>query len=59
MENKIINVINNEIKYLKKDFATTGEYDTVGNAKIQGMIEILQVVTGKKYYYDNNGLHER
>lgn len=27
-------------------------------ARIDGMLEILKFITGKDYYYDENGLHE-
>lgn len=29
------------------------------NAKIQGMIAMLEIATGKSYFYDNAGLHKR
>lgn len=28
-------------------------------SRICGMIEVLQIATGKQYYFDENGLHER
>ena len=28
-------------------------------ARLNGMIEVLKIFTGKDYYYDANGLHER
>jgi hypothetical protein len=59
MEDKMIERINKEIEGLKRIFEVTKTYDPVGNAKIIGMIEMLSIVTGKNYYYDENGLHER
>lgn len=28
-------------------------------AEIDGMLDMLSIVTGKEYYFDENGLHER
>lgn len=28
-------------------------------AKINGMLDVLSILTDKTYYYDENGLHER
>ena len=32
---------------------------SLANAKIQGMIAMLEIATEKEYYYDNDGLHEK
>lgn len=56
---EMIKRIEVEISWLKDIYENTKEYDPVGNAKICGMIEMLNIVTGKEHYYDANGLHER
>lgn len=56
---KMVERIENEIKVSKRYFEATNEVDTLTNSKICGMIEMLQMVTGKEYYFDENGLHER
>lgn len=59
MAEKMIERINKEIAGAKRYYEATGQNDVLGNCKILGMIEMLQIATGKEYYYDENGLHER
>lgn len=59
MIEKMIQKINETIELSKKWYETTGIIDVTGNHKIYGMIEMLQIATGKEYYFDNEGLHER
>lgn len=45
----------------KHEFETRGATDFYYReyARICGMIRMLEIVTGKNYYFDANGLHER
>ena len=58
---EIEHLINDWIDSARKEFETNGRsnwYFTAIN-RIYGMIEGLQVLTEKKYFFDENGLHER
>ena len=59
MIEKMIKRINLEIEWLKSSYEITNEFDPITNAKIGGMIEMLNIASGKEYYYDATGLHER
>lgn len=59
MEEKIIARINQKIAKMVKEFDKTKEYNSIANAEVDGMIEILELVTGKKYFYDETGVRER
>jgi hypothetical protein len=59
MEDKMIERINREIEISKKYFELTGQTDIQTNCKIIGMLQMLEIATGKEYYFDENGLHER
>ena len=61
MENKMIERINQEIEYTKQLFEQWNNHEWIKTnlAKIDGMIEMLEIATGKKYYRDNDGVHER
>lgn len=60
MEKKMIERINQEIEFCKRFYETaTRETHNVNIARLNGMIEMLSLVTGKKYYFDENGLHEK
>lgn len=61
MENKMIARINQEIEFIKKmyDNRVSSETHMVNVARLNGMVEMLSIATGKEYYYDNDGLHER
>lgn len=56
---KIVEKINQKIERLEKKFAETHRFDDVANAELDGMIDMLKIVTGKDYYYNETGLHER
>ena len=59
MEQKMLERINETIAISKKWYEVTGQVDTLTNNKILGMLEMLTIVTGKQYYFDENGVHER
>lgn len=61
MEEKMIARINEEIEYVKNlyDQWNNPEWIQTNIAKIDGMMIMLELVTGKKYYRDNDGVHER
>lgn len=58
MENKMIERINKEIKLMVEDYKATGKYDARANAELKGMMEMLVLVTGKDYRYNENGVYE-
>ena len=39
-------------------FQETHKFSETDNAEIDGMIEMLKIVTGKDYYYNENGVYE-
>jgi hypothetical protein len=57
--NLIIDVINEEINHGVIEFKNFGssEYYNRVYSRICGMIEVLQIMTGEKYYFDESGLH--
>lgn len=59
--NKMINEVNNWINLLKIEYEKYGrsEWYTITYNRVLGMITMLTIATGKEYYFDNNGLHER
>lgn len=59
MEEKMIARINKKLEQMAKDFDRTHQFNEIDNAKVYGMMEMLELVTGKEYYYDANGVHER
>ena len=61
MENKMIEKINQEIENAKEIANTWKNEAIVEKAiiKIKGMIELLEFVTNKNYYFDNEGVHEK
>ena len=59
MEEKMIAKINKKLDQMKKDFNRTHRFNEIDNAKVYGMMEMLELVTGKEYYYDQSGVHER
>lgn len=58
MENKMIKKINEEIKFMVNEYKATGKYDARANARLNGMMEMLVLVTGKDYRYNENGVYE-
>lgn len=59
MVEKMIERINNEIEISKKYFELNRKTDIQTNCKIIGMLQMLEIATGKEYYFDENGVHER
>lgn len=59
--NKMIEAINFGIEGAKYEFKNHGssEFYNREYARICGMIRMLEIATGKNYYFDENGLHER
>lgn len=55
---KMENRVKEEIEAAKAAFEVSQTYDSVGNAKIIGMLEMLNIVTGRHYTYGNDGLHK-
>ena len=53
--------INTEISFAKKHYDVSGkDEEHIRNmAKIHGMIEMLEIVTEKKYIIEENGLAEK
>lgn len=58
---EIEHTINSWIDNACKEYKTNGRSDWYHTAynRICGMISILKIITGKEYYFDENGLHER
>lgn len=59
MTEKMIARINQKIAKIAKEFEKTKKYDSIANAELDGMMEILELVTEKNYFYDETGVHER
>lgn len=61
MENKMKRIIKKEIEMAKRYYDTVGD-DEVHYAnvnQIDGMVRILNVLSGKDYSFNYNGLYER
>lgn len=61
MEEKIITAINAEIEEhaeLRRELGTWHQDVMAHSAKLEGMIEVLSMVTGKKYRQTREGLVE-
>lgn len=58
MKEKMIEKINQRIKRMEIRFQETHKFSETDNAEIDGMIEMLKIVTGKDYYYNENGVYE-
>lgn len=58
MEKKMIERINEEIRFEVMVFKMTGKNDARAVAKINGMIEMLRIANGKKYSYNEDGVFE-
>ena len=59
MEEKMIAKINEEIKFMVDEFNRTKHRNENNVNRLYGMIDMLVLVTGKEYFYDENGIHER
>lgn len=62
MENitfRMIERINKKIKYAHDNFTEWNESHSLRMAEIDGMIDMLSILTGKNYIITENGLKER
>ena len=63
MDKKLIEAINKMITEAAREFHANGDQWTPAHerniAKIHGALEMLEVATGKKYVFDENGAKER
>lgn len=59
MVEKMIKAVNEKINLTVGAYALTHTYDAIANAEVRGMLSMLQLATGKEYYYDESGVHER
>jgi len=59
MEEKMIERINQKITKMLKEFEKTKKYNSIANAEVDGMMEMLELATEKNYFYDETGVHER
>lgn len=57
--NRMIERINFKIRYAKENFTEWNESHSLRMAEIDGMIDMLSIVTGKDYVITENGLEER
>ena len=56
---KMLERINFKIGYAQENFTEWNESHTLRMAEIDGMIDMLSLVTGKDYVVTENGLEER
>lgn len=64
MENKITEItiaINNQIAEAYEEYNKYGrtQWYFRNISRINGMIDVLKIITGKEYGFDESGLHER
>ena len=59
MEDKMISFINNKIKSMKENYDKTKQFDTIANAELNGMMQLLSVATEKNYWFCDGGVSER
>lgn len=57
--NKITELINRKIKYAHENFTEWNTTHFVRMAEIDGMIDVLSIITRKEYIITENGLIER
>ena len=59
--NKMIEEINNWISMAKAEYQTNGRSNWYQRTtdRINGMVKMLNIATGKEWYFDDNGVHER
>lgn len=58
-EQEIIKKINDKIYWMVKEYEQTHEFNAIKTEHICGMLDTLEMFTGKSYYYDEQGVHER
>ena len=59
MINKMMTKINQEIDIAVKGFNVTGENDWRTLSRINGMIAMLEIATGKSYGWSRKGIFEK
>lgn len=57
--NKMLERINFRIRYAQENFTEWNTAHNIRMAEINGMIDMLSIVTGKDYVIAENGLKER
>ena len=57
--NKMLERINFKIRYAHENFTEWNESHSLRMAEIDGMIDMLSIVTGKDYIITEDGLKER
>lgn len=57
--NKMLERINFKIKYAQENFTEWNESHSLRMAEIDGMIDMLSIVTGKDYVITEDGLKEK
>ena len=57
--NKMLERINFKIRYANENFTEWNESHSLRMAEIDGMIDMLSIVSGKNYVVTENGLEER
>lgn len=57
--NKMMERINWKIKYAHDNFTEWNETHSLRMAEIDGMVDMLSIVTGKEYIIEENGLKEK
>jgi hypothetical protein len=57
--NKMLERIDFKIRYAQENFTEWNETHSLRMAEIDGMIDMLSLVTGKDYVITENGLEER
>ena len=56
---KMIETINNLIERATNDFTEWNHSHELRMARIDGMVEMLEMITGKEYIVTENGLKEK
>lgn len=61
MIKKMKDEISYELSFILDEYKRNGRSETyyTGYNRVIGMIKMLSIVTGKEYYFDEKGLHER
>lgn len=57
--NKMLERINFKIKYAQENFTEWNAAHEIRMSEIDGMIDMLSIVTGKEYVITESGLEER
>lgn len=57
--NKMLERINFKIRFAQENFTEWNESHSLRMAEIDGMIDMLSIVSGKSYVVTENGLEER